>query len=104
MILYLSILLHQLNHYIYIYIYIYIYTGCFKNRFTTLKAYINLVRRHVQCFELSQCSKIRHIEFYSRYPSFNTLNSYKTEITTTYKNVCEWINNVITRRLTIFEP
>jgi hypothetical protein len=25
--------------------------------FRTLKAYINFFRRHVQCFELSQCSK-----------------------------------------------
>jgi hypothetical protein len=29
------------------------YTGCFKKSFTTLKAYINLFRGHVQCFELS---------------------------------------------------
>jgi hypothetical protein len=28
-------------------------TGCFKKSFTTLKAYINLLRGHVQCFELS---------------------------------------------------
>jgi hypothetical protein len=27
--------------------------GCFKTNFTTLKAYINLFRGHVQCFELS---------------------------------------------------
>jgi hypothetical protein len=31
--------------------------GCFKKSFTTLKAYINLFRGHVQCFELSWCSK-----------------------------------------------
>jgi hypothetical protein len=29
------------------------YTECFKKNFTTLKAYINLSRGHVQCFELS---------------------------------------------------
>jgi hypothetical protein len=29
------------------------YAGCFKKSFTTLKAYINLIRVHVQCFELS---------------------------------------------------
>jgi hypothetical protein len=28
-------------------------TGCFKKSFTTLKAYTNLFRRHVQRFELS---------------------------------------------------
>jgi hypothetical protein len=28
-------------------------TGCFKKRFTTLKAAINLFRGHAQCFELS---------------------------------------------------
>jgi hypothetical protein len=28
-------------------------TECFKKRFTTLKAGVNLFRRHVQCFELS---------------------------------------------------
>jgi hypothetical protein len=28
-------------------------SGCFKKSFTTLKAYINLFRKHVQCFELS---------------------------------------------------
>jgi hypothetical protein len=27
--------------------------GCFKMRFTTLRAYINIFRGHVQCFELS---------------------------------------------------
>jgi hypothetical protein len=27
--------------------------GCFKKSFTTLRAYINLFRGHVQCFELS---------------------------------------------------
>jgi hypothetical protein len=31
--------------------------GCFKKRFTTLKAYINLLRGQVQYFELSSCSK-----------------------------------------------
>jgi hypothetical protein len=29
------------------------YTGCLKKNFTSLKAYINLSRVHVQCFELS---------------------------------------------------
>jgi hypothetical protein len=29
------------------------YAGCFKKSFTTLKAYINLFRGLVQCFELS---------------------------------------------------
>jgi hypothetical protein len=28
-------------------------TGCFKKSFTTLKAYVNLFRGHVQYFELS---------------------------------------------------
>jgi hypothetical protein len=28
-------------------------TMCFKKIFTTLKAYINLFRGHVQCFQLS---------------------------------------------------
>jgi hypothetical protein len=28
-------------------------TGCFKQSFTNLKAYINSSRGHVQCFELS---------------------------------------------------
>jgi hypothetical protein len=28
-------------------------TVCFKKSFTTLKTYINLLREHVQCFELS---------------------------------------------------
>jgi hypothetical protein len=32
-------------------------TGCFKKSFKTLKAYINLFRGHVQCFELSYRSK-----------------------------------------------
>jgi hypothetical protein len=27
--------------------------GCFKKSFTSLNAYINLFRGHVQCFELS---------------------------------------------------
>jgi hypothetical protein len=27
--------------------------GCFKKSFTTLRAYINLFRGHVQCFQLS---------------------------------------------------
>jgi hypothetical protein len=31
----------------------YSFTGCFKKGFTTLKAYINLFRGHVRCFELS---------------------------------------------------
>jgi hypothetical protein len=31
--------------------------GCLKKRFTTLKAYINVFRGHVQCFELSLSSK-----------------------------------------------
>jgi ribosomal protein L31 len=30
---------------------------CFKKRFTTLKAYTYLFRGHVQCFELSYCSR-----------------------------------------------
>jgi hypothetical protein len=30
---------------------------CFKKSFTTLKAYTNLFRGHVQCFDLSQYSK-----------------------------------------------
>jgi hypothetical protein len=30
-----------------------LYTGCFKKSFTTLKAYINVVRGYVQCFERS---------------------------------------------------
>jgi hypothetical protein len=38
------------------------YTECFKNSFTTLKAYINLFRGYVECFELSCCSKTH--EFY----------------------------------------
>jgi hypothetical protein len=29
----------------------------FQKTFTTLKAYINSFRRHVQCFETSKCSK-----------------------------------------------
>jgi hypothetical protein len=29
------------------------YVGCIKKSFTTLKAYVNLFRGHVQCFELS---------------------------------------------------
>jgi hypothetical protein len=28
-------------------------TGCLKKRFTTLKAYVHLLRGHVRCFELS---------------------------------------------------
>jgi hypothetical protein len=28
-------------------------TECFKKRFRTLKAYINVFRGHVQCFEMS---------------------------------------------------
>jgi hypothetical protein len=30
-----------------------IYTGCLERSFTTLKAYINVFRAYVQCFELS---------------------------------------------------
>jgi hypothetical protein len=33
------------------------YTGCLKIIFTTLKAYIKLLRGYVQYFELSTCSK-----------------------------------------------
>jgi hypothetical protein len=33
----------------------------FKKSFTTLEAYINLIRGYVQCLELSQCSKTRRI-------------------------------------------
>jgi hypothetical protein len=40
-------------HYTCVYIYIYIYTGCFKNSFTSLKAYINVFRGHVKRFKLS---------------------------------------------------
>jgi hypothetical protein len=29
------------------------YPGCFKKSLTALKAYVNLFRVHVQCFELS---------------------------------------------------
>jgi hypothetical protein len=42
-------------------IYTILYTGCFKTSFTTLKAHINLFRRHAQCFELSYCSKIHWV-------------------------------------------
>jgi hypothetical protein len=35
--------------------------GYFKKSFTTLKAYINLFIGHVQCFELSQYSKIHQV-------------------------------------------
>jgi hypothetical protein len=34
---------------------------CFKTSFTTLKAYINLFRGHIQCFELSWNSKTRRV-------------------------------------------
>jgi hypothetical protein len=37
------------------------YAGCFKKSFTTLKAYINVFIGHVQCFELSYCSKIHRV-------------------------------------------
>jgi hypothetical protein len=37
------------------------YKGCFEKSFTTLKAYINLFRGYVQCFELSSCSKTRRV-------------------------------------------
>jgi hypothetical protein len=37
------------------------YTGCFKTSFTTLKACINVFREHVQCFELSLCSKTHRV-------------------------------------------
>jgi hypothetical protein len=37
------------------------YTGCFEKSFTTLKVYIDLVRGHVQGFELSRCSKIHRV-------------------------------------------
>jgi hypothetical protein len=33
------------------------YTGHFKRSFTTLKAYMEFSRGHVQCLELSKCSK-----------------------------------------------
>jgi hypothetical protein len=36
-------------------------TGCFKNSFTTLKACMNLFKRHAQCFELSFCSKTHRV-------------------------------------------
>jgi hypothetical protein len=45
---------------VYIYVCIY-YTGCFKKRFTTLKAYRNLYRGHTQRFELSKCSKTHRV-------------------------------------------
>jgi hypothetical protein len=35
--------------------------GCFKNSFTTLKAYIHLFRGHVQCFELSWYGKTHRV-------------------------------------------
>ena len=38
-----------------------VYTGCFKKRFTTLKAYRNLYRGHTQRFELSKCSKTHRV-------------------------------------------
>jgi hypothetical protein len=37
------------------------YTGCFKKSFTALKACINLLKGHVRCFELSQCSKTHRV-------------------------------------------
>jgi hypothetical protein len=37
------------------------YAGCFKKSFTTLRAYINLFRGHVPCFELSQCSTLYQV-------------------------------------------
>jgi hypothetical protein len=37
------------------------YKVYFKKSFTTLKAYINLFRGYVQCFELSQCSKTHQL-------------------------------------------
>jgi hypothetical protein len=36
-------------------------TGCCKKSSTTLNAYINLFRGHVQCFELSHCSKSHRV-------------------------------------------
>jgi hypothetical protein len=38
-------------------------TGCFKKGFTNLKAYMNLLRGHIQCFELSWCRKIHQVSF-----------------------------------------
>jgi hypothetical protein len=37
------------------------YRGCFKKSFTNLKAYINLFRRHVECFQLSLCCKTHQV-------------------------------------------
>jgi hypothetical protein len=34
---------------------------CFKKSFTSLKAYANLFRGLVQCFELSKCSKTHRV-------------------------------------------
>jgi hypothetical protein len=41
--------------------FVFIYTGCFKNSFTTLKAYRNLYRGHTQRSELSKCSKTHRV-------------------------------------------
>jgi hypothetical protein len=35
--------------------------GRFKKSFTTLKAYINSFRGHIQCFVLSKCSKTHRV-------------------------------------------
>jgi hypothetical protein len=40
---------------------VFVTRGCFKKSFTTLGAHINVFRGHVQCSELSWCSKIHRV-------------------------------------------
>jgi hypothetical protein len=67
-----------------------LHTGCFKKSFTTLKAYINVFRRHIQCFERPYCSKILQV-----LPGIVT----STGNAGCLKKLCSGIPNVTLQRL-----
>jgi hypothetical protein len=46
------------------------HTECVKKSFTPLEAHINLLRGHVECFYLSQCSKT-----YRGFPAWDSYDS-----------------------------